>query len=334
MQQLGRSENPEVVKAQSAVETTRVLMRQAEDARIANLQRWRQAHPGESLDIWDQTPDAIDLQGQIERERQAFRAAQDRLRQLSEQFPSPTSDAVDAAIRAARNAGPEGSPERAAALKDLVAKYGGDPDLIDHLLEIRGADASESAWAIKENIVAANARKAGHDAVVALEDHPPSPHDIVTHPDYVAAENALLAARQMQDEAARAYGRNGSPETLGAYSRAQEQARSAFSAAQQTEQRLRQELSRPRIQEVMDVREAANPTPGAPIPRPSPRPRSQRAEKEYVAARDAYAESDDSRCKGSGPEWYARQSATTRAADQRMRQAEANFDAARKSCKT
>jgi hypothetical protein len=66
-------------------------------------------------------------------------------------------------------AGPEGSPERAAALKDLVAKYGGDPDLIDHLLEIRGADASESAWAIKENIVAQNARKAGHDAVVALE---------------------------------------------------------------------------------------------------------------------------------------------------------------------
>jgi hypothetical protein len=75
----------------------------------------------------------------------------------------------------ARNAGPEGSPERAAALKDLVAKYGGDPDLIDHLLEIRGADASESAWAIKENIVAQNARKAGHDAVVALEDHPPRP---------------------------------------------------------------------------------------------------------------------------------------------------------------
>jgi flagellum-specific peptidoglycan hydrolase FlgJ len=104
---------------------------------------------------------------------------------------------IDRAIRQARAAGPEGSPARAAALKDVVARYGGEPGLVDDLLKIRGADASESAWAIKENIVAANARRQGYDGVVTVQQQIPSPEEIAKMPAVVEAKAVV---KQASDE--------------------------------------------------------------------------------------------------------------------------------------
>jgi hypothetical protein len=212
----------------------------------------------------------------------------------------------------ARNAGPEGSPERAAALKDLVAKYGGDPDLIDHLLEIRGADASESAWAIKENIVAQNARKAGHDAVVALTDNlSPSEYQaalekaVQAHPDWKAQKAIYddLDARLSQ-----------------APGQSQERANlwDQRDAAQRKLDNIHDRLidtvrveAPAKIQEVMDVREAANPTPGAPNPKveEAQAALAEISQRENAAISEAISKADPS----TGPEDWHRMAEEARA---------------------
>jgi len=193
-----------------------------------------------------------------------------------------TAADIDAAVRQARAAGPEGSPARAQALKDVVARYGGDPNLIDDLMAIRGADASESAWAIKENILAANARKQGYDGVVTVQTstdakaHQAAVQAAVeAHPRYQAQKaeldrTAAEMARTESDygEAIDRYGYD-SPQAQ-AIRDQQDAATRAYEAAQDTLDKIQRSLANTvkvdpprRITELMDPREARNPTPGA-----------------------------------------------------------------------
>jgi flagellum-specific peptidoglycan hydrolase FlgJ len=180
------------------------------------------------------------------------------------QHPGPLLSAdIDQGIRAARAAGPEGSPARAAALKDLVSKYGGDPTLIDPLLQIRGADASESAWAIKENIVASNARKQGYDGVFTMEDTgEPNWNAINQHPLVVKAYEDLKPAVAALDAASAAH--NAAPNA--ANWRAYQQADAAHQAAGEAYQAAQKEAERlvgtAKLTEILDVQQGRNPTPG------------------------------------------------------------------------
>jgi hypothetical protein len=186
------------------------------------------------------------------------------------------SQEIDAGIRQARAAGPEGSPARAQALKDLVSRYGGNPDRIEPLLAVRGADASESAWAIKENILAGNARRQGYDGVVTVQPHGADNAAVMAHPAVVAAEQAVKDATATEDAAFTAVnelyraGKSAKdPEYAAAwqkYEQASTRTKSALVRAQDAEQQARRELSGGRITELADVREARNPTPGAPNP--------------------------------------------------------------------
>lgn len=181
---------------------------------------------------------------------------------------------IDSAIRIARRAGPAGSPQRAQALKDLVTRYGGDPDLIDDLLLIRGADASESAWAIKENILTANARKQGYDGVVTMREKTPRSADLETHPLVKAATDAAAMARAEVFDAQRAAGKHldrggkiSDPEWAEITARIK-RAEAAYEphqrAIDEAEAQAWKELSRREITELVDVREARNPTPPSP----------------------------------------------------------------------
>jgi murein DD-endopeptidase MepM/ murein hydrolase activator NlpD len=175
--------------------------------------------------------------------------------------PPVTGRDIDAGIAAARRAGPAGSPARANALKDLVRKYGGDEDVIDDLLAVRGADDSESAWAIKENILAHNARAKGYDGVLTVQTPSAPMHEIMQHPDVKAAK-AARDAEHVKVQQAIARGATGAEREAvdAAYYAAQD----ALEAAKEAAHR---ELFPPRISELADFRESHNPTPGAPNPR-------------------------------------------------------------------
>ena len=170
--------------------------------------------------------------------------------------PIPRAMDINEDISIARRAGPEGSEARANALREVVRKYGGDPELIDPLLRVRGADASESEWAIRENILAAHARRNGYDGVVTVETPNAPMHEIMQHPKVVEAKAARDAAYvDLQQAIAR--GETGAARDAvdAAYYAAQD----ALEAAKEAAHR---ELYPPKITELVDVREGANPTPG------------------------------------------------------------------------
>lgn len=219
--------------------------------------------------------------GNINRAQAAVDALNERISTLH-----PTNAAIDQGIRQARRAGPEGSPARAAALKELVSRYGGDPSLIDDLLKIRGADHSESTWAIKENIVSTNARRQGYDGVFTLENKEPTWAEISKHPSMQPFNLALedAAARlDAADQAIQRYGVryfNDHPEIKGMAvyetpeykqlqreSHAAGQARNAARDAMLAQgDKIKGDLPSSKIKEILDVQQSHNPTPGAPHP--------------------------------------------------------------------
>lgn len=299
------------------------------NAARADVQRWGQR----ASEIDNEMADAArrglptdDLQRQYDAANEAGAQALERLRGL--QAATPTATEIDFAIQAARRAGPEGSPARAEALKEVVRRFGGDPDLIDPLLAVRGADAAESAWAIKENILAAHARRAGYDGVFSVQKAGgASASEIGSHPKVVAAlkayEDSIAAyeaakARHLGDLA------RGSDETFDTYwNRVSSQGGRAFdsrnaraavdpaviaaeNAMLQADQALTvakieafEELTeRVRISEYMDVRAATNPTPGDDVPSvTNVYQRLRRAESDLqnveIAVRDARAAGDE-----------------------------------------
>lgn len=172
---------------------------------------------------------------------------------------------VERGIAAAKRAGPAGSPERAQALKDLVARHGGDPDLIEPLMALRGADMGESVYAVKENIVAHNARRAGHDGVVTVLKQNAPYEQIAEHPEMVALQQRMDAndAKLRQLDAAH---RPGQPYDTEQWKAIAADTQRAIREQAEVERRLRQELATGRVSELMDPREARNPTPGEPNP--------------------------------------------------------------------
>jgi flagellum-specific peptidoglycan hydrolase FlgJ len=187
---------------------------------------------------------------------------------------------VEEGIREAKRAGPAGSPERAAALKELVTRYGGDPDLIDPLMALRGADMGESVFAIKENILAHQARAKGYDGVITVQKDEIVPWDAISsHPDVVATKKALdevtAAATRVQKRVEadlkwwQEHGSVGDPlddplvkanaDEWEQLERARETARQAYEAAVKKAQA--EFVPTARITELMDPREARNPTP-------------------------------------------------------------------------
>jgi flagellum-specific peptidoglycan hydrolase FlgJ len=247
-----------------------------------------------------------------------YNVAAEHLRQLEDSAVS--GRVIDRAISQARSAGPEGSPQRSQALKDLVSRYGGDPSLIDDLLKIRGADASESAWAIKENIVAANARRAGYDGVftlkpggggpgwrealdAAIEDHPAvkaaSAESRAAADTYTVAQRdeALARAnsgapptRQQTRSVLASLGDPSAPrvsevptlaEAQANLAAAEQRVRQSTANARDVRGRVERELAPHKISEIFDVQQGRNPTPGA------PNPRIAEAEQEWQAAAKA-----------------------------------------------
>jgi hypothetical protein len=209
--------------------------------------------------------------------------AYDRLAEARATTPAvATAEAVEQGIRAAKRAGPAGSPERAEALKTLVTRYGGDPDAIDDLMALRGAEMGESVYAVKENIVAGNARRAGHDGVITVQTD-------ITDEGSTAYQDALEAAVeahpqwQAQKAAVDAIGERidaiwkdvpdgprdfFSPESVARrdhYAALTEQAEAAQRKLENIHDRLIDEVDVPvpsRITELADPRELRNPTPG------------------------------------------------------------------------
>lgn len=202
---------------------------------------------------------------------------------------TPTSSiALDREVVRARAAGPDGSQQRADALREVVRSYGGDPDLIDPLIAVRGADAAESQWAIRENILAAHARRNGYDGVVTVQDDM-SPNDyskmledaVQAHPRWQAQKAVVDAANAKIDEAARAYRETGaaSPNADELFEIAEREQR----VLERIHDRLIDEVQvtpPTKITELADVREARNPTPGEPDPNI---PMLERAEQEAHA---------------------------------------------------
>ena len=226
-----------------------------------------------------------------------------------------TSADVDRAINEARRAGPEGSPARAAALKEVVRRYGGTPDEIDALLAIRGADASESTWAIKENILAAHARRNGYDGVVTVQQSmdPKAYGDAVeaavqAHPQWKAQKAVVdsLEAKRAQmnaryDSVKNTHGQD-SPQMDALYDEwnaIHDEADDAVRKLEIIHDRLLDEVDVPipsKITELVDVREARNPTPPS-DPNPAKRAAQQEYEQlwtvHYEAAQKAAANRND-----------------------------------------
>jgi len=214
--------------------------------------------------------------------------------------PPPTASEVEAGIRAAKRAGPAGSAARAEALKTLVTRYGGDADVIDDLIELRGAEMGESVYAVKENIVAGNARRAGHDGVITLKQGIPDYAAINEHPAVVAANQALQDANAAEREAhqwvdlwesrLRLHGQGSRDAADEGWARlqrlaenegrrtpveaqwvvqnkagqAEQRARDAVAEVRAAWQQARAELTPREITELADPRELRNPTPGTP----------------------------------------------------------------------
>lgn len=221
------------------------------------------------------------------------RTAPDHMRWLQDEIerlrnPEPlTSADIDQGIRAARAAGSEGSPARAQALKDLVSRYGGDPSVIDELLQIRGADHAESAWAIKENIVSTNARKQGYDGVFTVKEEMRPASEVAHLPeiqqaraDYERAYAAHDEAQQAAKEANQRYWqldneRRVDPSKTDAYYQASEDSFRTGNRAERLSTEMAQAQLRlseaedaarrtNKIAEILDVQQSHNPTPGAP----------------------------------------------------------------------
>lgn len=149
-------------------------------------------------------------------------------------------------------------------LEDLVARYGGDPSTVSEMIR-RLPDDGEIPHAIKENILAHNARRNGYDGVLTVVPGEVDPSVVKNHPEMKAAQQqADLAEGRLADVGTSIYDRNPqkTPE--------QQQAIFDFWNLRQnvedTRLRLEKELAEPQIRELMDVREARNPTPGEPDP--------------------------------------------------------------------
>lgn len=237
------------------------------------------------------------LQQQYNAASDAGGDAYDRWRALQKDVP--TANQVEYGIAAAKRAGPAGSPERAQALKDLVTKYGGNPDRIDALMALRGADMGESVFAVKENILAANARAKGYDGVITVMPRTPVPDEIAKHPAVKAAEAERFEIQrrlgQITREIDERYATLGPEPEEGAFLKDPKIAglvdeyNQVYARRDQMPQVMEEarnqayrELSTGKITELMDPREARNPTPGA------PNPKIAVAEAAYQAARERY----------------------------------------------
>jgi flagellum-specific peptidoglycan hydrolase FlgJ len=166
-----------------------------------------------------------------------------------------TAESVDEAIRAVAASSKRGTPEYAQGIKDLVTKYGGDPEIVDDMLAVRGADAGERFYAIRENIVSAHARKNKYDGVVTVVTSPANPTDIAKHPAVVAAREAWDVEESKVAQAI----------TRGDYQEidaARASAARANDAYIQARAAAKEEFSTSEISELADPREARNPTPG------------------------------------------------------------------------
>lgn len=220
---------------------------------------------------------------------------------------SITAGVVDRSIHAARQAGPPGSPARAQAIKDLVTRYGGDPNLVDEAVALRG-ESSESTWAIKENILAHNARAKGYDGVLTVQGGmSPSEYQdalesaVKAHPQYQAQLDAINAIKVEQERAVQEYAalydrlRGSVPsERFEAYQAQIDGFLERSNAAQRKLENIHDrlidtvEVENPsKITELADFREGANPTPGA------PNPRIAELQAEIKAARDRWFDVKD-----------------------------------------
>lgn len=222
------------------------------------------------------TDDAI----QLEVRRQMIAAARDDLEKVRGGTVPARANDIDREIKAAYRAGAPGSQAQVEAVREVIRKYGGDPSLTDELMAVRGADSGERVWAIKENIVAGNARRQGYDGVVTVQPDKGKAYQdaidaaIQAHPRYQAAKAEVdrLAAEMDRLED----GRYGAAINRYGYDSAQAQAiraeqdavNRAYEAADERLMALRSSLANEvkveppaRISELVDVREGRNPTP-------------------------------------------------------------------------
>jgi hypothetical protein len=144
---------------------------------------------------------------------------------------------------------------------------------------------AESAWAIKENILAHNARAKGYDGVLTVQIDSTPPWDYVkSHPDVKTAQEAADAAhakgqalyQMIRDAAARWHGLehepNATPLDDPHIRMLQEQARAAEAERMAAQAQLQAGMKKARdeyvpsakITELADFRESHNPTPGKP----------------------------------------------------------------------
>lgn len=291
MEQLGAQVHPDIIQARQA-------LREAE----ARYYDGKQRNPNSP-------------------EYREMRRAQAALVNAESANPPANGAQIDRQIQNARRAGPPGSPERAQALKDLVTRYGGDPGPIDDLVALRGGDDSESAWAIKENILAHNARAKGYDGVLTIGPRPVPEADLVAHPavqkaaaDEQAAWQAMEAANRDAKDVTRRYQARGmfpKPDAPTAQDVATARARadeahqavqSAQTAHTDARNAARAELGDHHISELADFRESHNPTPGDPNPgRTAAYAERDRLRQAYEDARQEYQG-----LKDSGARWNRR----------------------------
>jgi len=303
MRQMGAVEHPNVVTAQQDMRAAQGVLQAAEERASQDFAAARTSNPIVTLMGWQQTPQGLASRQAMVVAYDAVEEASRRLARAQMEHPLASAASVEEGIAAAKRAGPAGSPERAAALKDLVTRYGGDPDTIDDLIALRGADMGESVYAVKENIVAGNARRAGHDGVITLKQGIPDYAAINEHPAVVAANQALgeanaaeRAARQQYDvwksrlrqhgqgprdatdegwahlqRLAQDEGRRSPTEaewvSENTLAQAQRRAQEASAATFEASRQARAELTPREITELADPRELRNPTPGGPNPR-------------------------------------------------------------------
>lgn len=214
-------------------------------------------------DAWARVRDAESRYGyrapETQQAQEALRATNAEVERLRPAEVA-TSAAVDEGIESARRAGPPGSPERAQALKDLVNRYGGDESVIDDLVALRGGDDSESAWAIKENILAHNARAKGYDGVLTVQPGEADHAEIAKHPLFVAAQKTLDDAQAARLEAIH----NGV--SIADRRPLEDAVAKAMTDGQVAWDQAAKELSTHKITELADFRESHNPTPGGDNP--------------------------------------------------------------------
>jgi len=203
-------------------------------------------------------------------------------------YPEISFEAVSEAAAAARVAGQANPEVRVQALKDVVTRFGGEPDLIEPLLAVRGLEATESEWAIRENILSALARKNDYDGVIAiLEQDAYTLEKIQAHPSYQAVAAKLAEAQQVKLAAldkfdllkadGMDYGDREYRDAWGQYQTEVRRVNAVIEEMGTVDQQIRKDERIFRLSELADVREKLNPTPGKDSP-------------EYLAAQNAHAE--------------------------------------------